>query len=163
MHLYSLCQTWLNLKTHTVSEKGKGGGGRFWILPNLTPLLVHSGLGYACALVQRPPVPLIHRVGYWYYAQPRRMPHRGFGASQGVLSVGSHRMQPPYVTPAVTAAHKERVERPGGSSIEAARTRGVTQKCPVVWHGAICPWCYPEPRPLTNQCVHPEAPTGIVT
>ena len=25
MHLYSLCQTWLNLKTHTVSV-GEGGG-----------------------------------------------------------------------------------------------------------------------------------------
>ena len=26
MHLYSLCQTWLNLKTHTVSAGGGGGG-----------------------------------------------------------------------------------------------------------------------------------------
>ena len=36
MHLYSLCQTWLNLKTHTVSEtevvSGGGGGERMVFL-----------------------------------------------------------------------------------------------------------------------------------
>ena len=51
MHLYSLCQTWLNLKTHTVSEtenRGKGGGR-----DGMTAPASGCAIPYQCARVPR--------------------------------------------------------------------------------------------------------------